>query len=68
MPIALLILLSKSLTYIKAKNDSPFEPSRTPYWIIFIIPGLVAIASKQRNFTAPYYGCIYILHCNDITQ
>ena len=68
MPIALLVLLSKSLTYIKAKNGSPFEPSRTPYWIIFIIPGLVAIASKHRNFTAPYYGCIYILHYNDISQ
>ena len=68
MPIALLLLLSKSLTYIKAENGSPYEPSRTPYWIIIIISGLVAIASKHRYFTAPYYNCIYILHYNDITQ
>jgi len=68
MPIALLILLSKSLTYIKTLKDSPFEPSRTPYKIILIIPGLVAIASKHRNLTATYYGCIDILTCNFITQ
>ena len=67
MPIALLILLSKYFSYIRTKNGSPFEPSRTPYWI-FIIPGLVAIASKHRYLTASYYGCIYILHYNDITQ
>jgi len=67
MPIALLMLLSKYLSYIRTKNSSPFEPSRTPYWI-FIIPGLVAIASNHRYLTASYYGCIYILHYNDITQ
>jgi len=27
MPIALLILLSKSFTYIKTNNGSPLEPS-----------------------------------------
>jgi len=67
MPIALLMLLSKYLSYIRTKNGSPFEPSRTPYWI-FIIPGLVAIASKHRYLTASYYGCIYILKYNVITQ
>ena len=71
LPIALLMLLSKSLTYIKTNNSSPLEPSRTPYRIILIIPGLVAIASKHCNLTAPYYGCIYILNllvtCNDHT-
>jgi len=67
MPISLLILLSKYFSYIRTKNGSPFEPSRTPYWI-FIIPGLVAIASKHRYLTASYYGCIYILKYNVITQ
>jgi len=67
MPIASLILLSEYFSYIRTKNCSLFEPSRTPYWI-FIIPGLVAIASKHRYLTASYYGCIYILHYNDITQ
>jgi len=33
-----------------------------------IIPGLSAIASKHRNLTAPYYGSIYILNYNVITQ
>jgi len=33
-----------------------------------IIPGLSAIASKHLNLTAPYYGCIYILNYNVITQ
>jgi len=67
MPIALLILLSEYFSYIRTKNCSLFEPSSTPYWI-FIIPGLVAIASKRGYLTASYYGCIYILHYNDITQ
>ena len=62
MPRALLILLSKSLTYITTNNGSPLELSRTPYRI------LVLIASKQRNLTDPYYGCIYILNYNVITQ
>jgi len=66
MPIALLILLSKYFLHIRTKNGSPFEPSRTPYWI-FIITGLVAIASKHRYLIAPYYGCIYILKYNVIT-
>ena len=60
MPIVLLILLSKSLTYVKTNNTSPLEPSRTPYRIIVIIPGLVEIACKHRNLTAPHYGSIYI--------
>jgi len=60
MSIALLTLLSKSLTYVKPNNTSPLEPSRTPYRIIIIFPSLVEIARKHRNLTAPYYGCIYI--------
>jgi len=67
MPKLLLMLLSKSFSYIRTKTGSPFEPSRTPYWI-FIISGLVAIASKHRYLTASHYGCIYILKYNDITQ
>jgi len=68
MPIAFLILLSKYFSYIRTINGSPFQPSRTPYWIIIIIPGLVAIASKNRYLTASYYGCIYIRKYNVITQ
>jgi len=72
MPIALLKLLSKYFSYIRTKNCSTFEPTRfeptrTPYWI-FIIPGLVPIASKHRYLTASHYGCIYILKYNVITQ
>lgn len=37
-------------------------------WIILIIPGLVAIASKHRNLTVLYYGCIYILFYNVINK
>jgi hypothetical protein len=44
------------------------RPSRTPYRIILIITSLVAIASKHRTLTAPYYDCIYILYYNVITQ
>jgi hypothetical protein len=40
------------------------EPSRIPYRIILIIPGLVTIANNHRNLTAPNYGCIYIVYCN----
>jgi len=29
---------------------------------------LVAIASKHRILTATYYGCVYILNYNVITQ
>jgi uncharacterized membrane protein len=68
MPIALLIILSKSLTYIRNKNGSTLEPSWTPYGIIFIVPGLVTIASNYRNLTAPYNGFIYILCFNVIMQ
>jgi len=35
---------------------------------VLIIPGLSAVASKHRNLTAPYYGSIYILNYNVITQ
>ena len=68
MLIALFMLLSKSLKYIKTNNCFPFESSSTPIKIILIIPCLVAIASKHRSLTAPYYGCIYILNYNVITQ
>ena len=35
---------------------------------VLIIPGLTEIASKHRNLRAPYYGSIYILNYNVITQ
>ena len=35
---------------------------------MLIIPSLSEIASKHRNLTAPYYGSIYILNYNVITQ
>jgi len=35
---------------------------------VLIIPSLSEIASKHRNLTAPYYGSIYILNYNVITQ
>ena len=35
---------------------------------VLVIPGLSAIASEHRNLTAPYYGSIYILNYNVITQ
>jgi len=57
-----------SFTYIKTNNCSPLETFRTPYGIILIIPCLVAIASNHRDLRAPYYGCIYILNYNVITQ
>jgi hypothetical protein len=66
MLIALLILLSKSLTYSKGNIGSSLEPCGTPYRIILIIPGLVEIARKHRNLIAPYYGCIDILKNNVI--
>jgi hypothetical protein len=68
MPIGLFVLLLKSLTHIKTNNGSPLKPSRTPFRIILIIPGLVVIASKHRNLTAPYDRCIYILNYHVITQ
>jgi len=43
--IVLLILLYKSLMYIKTNNGSPLERSRTAYRIILIIPVLVLIVS-----------------------
>jgi hypothetical protein len=52
MPITLLILLSKSITYIKTNNVSPLEPSRITCIITSIIPGLVIVASKHCNLTA----------------
>jgi hypothetical protein len=35
---------------------------------VLIIPGLSEIASKHPNLTATYYGSIYILNYNVITQ
>jgi len=67
-PIALLILVSITLKYIKTNNVSPFYHCRTPYWITEIIPGLVAIASEHCNWTAPHSGCIYILNTNVINH
>ena len=66
MPVALLILLSTSLTYIETNDCSPMEPSRTPYGIILLF--WVGRNCKYRNLTAPYCGCNYILNCNVITQ
>jgi hypothetical protein len=61
-PIAVLILVSMSLKYIKPTTFFPFYYCRTPYWISSFFPGLAAIASEHSNWTAPYYRCIYILN------
>jgi hypothetical protein len=68
MPIALFVLLSLSLKYIKTNNFCPLYYCRAPYWIILIIPGFTAIASKHCNWTALFYGYIYILNYNVISD
>jgi hypothetical protein len=66
--MALLILVSISLKYIKTKKVPPLYYCRNPYWIILIIPDLATTASEHCNWTGPYYGCIYILNYNVINQ
>jgi hypothetical protein len=66
--MALLIAISVSLKYIKTNHDFPLYYCRTPYWMSLIIPDLAAIASELCNWTAPYYGCIYVLNDNVIKQ
>jgi hypothetical protein len=56
------------LKYIKINKVSPLYHCRIPYQIIEIIPGLVAIASRHCNWTAPYCGSIYTMNNNVINQ